>query len=50
MTSARHGEALAAAIPGAQLHILDTVHPANVEQPKAFVERVLDVLAVHVAA
>ena len=50
VTSARHGEAPAAAIPGAKLHILDTVHPANVEQPEAFVERVLDFLAVHVAA
>ncbi|MGX0525349.1 pimeloyl-ACP methyl ester carboxylesterase [Ralstonia pickettii] len=50
VTSARHGKAIAAASPGAQLHILDAVHPANVEQPKAFVERVLDFLAVHVAA
>ncbi|WP_439893392.1 3-oxoadipate enol-lactonase (plasmid) [Ralstonia sp. 25C] len=47
VTSARHGEEIAAAIPGAQLRVLDTVHLANVERPEAFLEAVLDFLAVH---
>ena len=46
VTSARHGEEIAAAIPGAQLHMLDTVHLANVELPDAFLEAVLDFLGV----
>jgi 3-oxoadipate enol-lactonase len=37
VTSARHGEELAAAIPGAQLKVLPTVHLSNVEQPEQFV-------------
>ncbi|GCB06354.1 alpha/beta fold hydrolase [Ralstonia sp. SET104] len=44
--SARHREEIAAAIPGAQLRMLDTVHLANVEQPDAFLEAVPDFLAV----
>ncbi|CAJ0704444.1 3-oxoadipate enol-lactonase 2 [Ralstonia edaphis] len=47
VTSARHGEEIAAAIPGAQLRLLDTVHLANVELPDAFAEAVLDFLGVH---
>ena len=47
VTSARHGEEIAAAIPGAQLRLLDTVHLANVELPDAFLEAVLDFLGVH---
>ncbi len=50
VTSARHGEEIAAAIPGAQLRMLNTVHLANVEQPDAFLENVLDFLAVREAA
>lgn len=46
VTSLQHGEEIAAAIPGAQLRVLDTVHLANVEEPEAFVEAVLDFLAV----
>lgn len=50
VTSARHGEEIAAAIPGAQLRMLDTVHLANVEAPDAFIGLVLDFLAVHATA
>ena len=50
VTSACHGEEIAAAIPGAQLHMLDTVHLANVEQPDAFMNAVLDFLAVRETA
>ncbi|MCL6466902.1 MAG: 3-oxoadipate enol-lactonase, partial [Ralstonia sp.] len=46
VTAARHGEEIAAAIPGAQLRLLDTVHLANVELPDAFLEAVLDFLGV----
>lgn len=50
VTSARHSEEIAATIPGAQLHMLDTVHLANVEQPDAFLAAVLDFLGVHETA
>ena len=50
VTSARHGEEIAAAIPGAQMRLLDTVHLANVELPDAFLEAVLDFLGVHETA
>lgn len=50
VTSARHGEEIAATIPGARLTVLDTVHLANVEQPEAFLDSVLDFLAVHETA
>ena len=50
VTSAHHGEEIAAAIPGAQLRLLDTVHLANVEQPEAFLEAVLHFLAVRETA
>nr|WP_311528336.1 hypothetical protein [uncultured Ralstonia sp.] len=50
VTSARHGEEIAAAIPGAQLRMLDTMHLANVGQPDAFLEAGLDFLAMPDAA
>jgi 3-oxoadipate enol-lactonase len=50
VTSLQHGEEIAAAVPGAQLRVLDTVHLANVEQPDAFLEAVLDFLAVQETA
>lgn len=44
VTSARHGAELAAAIPGARLLTLPTVHLPNVEQPQAYLQAVLQFL------
>lgn len=44
VTSARHGAELAAAIPGARLLTLPTVHLPNVEQPQAYLRAVLQFL------
>ncbi|ODU21685.1 MAG: 3-oxoadipate enol-lactonase [Sphingomonas sp. SCN 67-18] len=44
-TPAAHGEALAAAIAGARLTMLDAAHLSNVEQPEAFAQAVLDHIA-----
>jgi 3-oxoadipate enol-lactonase len=45
VTSARHGEEIAAAIPGARLRVLEAVHLSNVERPKEFLDAVLAFLA-----
>jgi 3-oxoadipate enol-lactonase len=44
VTSARHGEELAAIVPGARFTVLPTVHLANVQQPAEFVDAVVDFL------
>ncbi|SFF51605.1 3-oxoadipate enol-lactonase [Duganella sp. CF458] len=44
VTSARHGADIAAAIPGACLHTLPTVHLSNIELPEQFTAAVLDFL------
>ncbi|MEJ3742558.1 alpha/beta fold hydrolase [Actinomycetes bacterium KLBMP 9797] len=44
VTSARHGEEIAATIPGARLTVLPTVHMANVERPAEFLDAVLTFL------
>ncbi|MET3180095.1 UNVERIFIED_ORG: 3-oxoadipate enol-lactonase [Variovorax guangxiensis] len=44
VTSARHGEELAAGIPGARFELLPVVHLSNVEQGERFVELVLGFL------
>ncbi len=44
VTSARHGEEVAAAIPGAQLRVLPAMHLSNVEQPAAFLDAVVGFL------
>lgn len=44
VTSAGHGEAIAAAIPGARLLVLSAVHLSNIEQPRAFLVAVIDFL------
>jgi len=44
VTSLRHGEELAAAVPGARLTVLPTVHLANVERPAEFLDAVLGFL------
>ncbi|MCD9032985.1 3-oxoadipate enol-lactonase [Luteimonas sp. Y-2-2-4F] len=44
VTRLAHGEALAAAIPGARLEVLPTVHLSNVEAPEAYLALVLDFL------
>jgi 3-oxoadipate enol-lactonase len=44
VTSARHGEEVAAAIPGARLEILPVVHLSNVERPAEFVAAVVSFL------
>ncbi|WP_207945550.1 hypothetical protein [Actinomadura sp. 7K534] len=44
VTSARHGEELAAAVPGAQFTVLPTVHLANVERPTEFLDAVITFL------
>ncbi|MGO4380718.1 3-oxoadipate enol-lactonase [Pseudoduganella sp. RAF53_2] len=41
VTSAKHGEELAAAIPGARLVMLPGVHLSNVEQPAAYMDAVM---------
>jgi 3-oxoadipate enol-lactonase len=41
VTSARHGEELAAIVPGARFTVLPTVHLANVQQPAEFVAAVV---------
>lgn len=45
VTSARHGEEIAAAIPGARLVMLPGVHLSNIEQPGAFMQAVTSWLA-----
>jgi len=45
VTTARHGEELAAAIPGARLVMLPGVHLSNVEQPAAYMDAVMSWLA-----
>lgn len=45
VTTARHGEEIAAAIPGARLEILPAVHLSNVERPREFVDLVVAFLA-----
>jgi len=45
VTAASHGEALAAAIPGARYLVLPCVHLPNVEVERAFVDAVLGFLA-----
>jgi 3-oxoadipate enol-lactonase len=45
VTSLRHGEEIAAAIPGALLRKLPVVHLSNVERPAEFVDAVLGFLA-----
>ncbi len=47
VTSARHGEELAAAIPGAAFTLMPTVHLSNVEQPEQFVAHVAAFLQAH---
>jgi 3-oxoadipate enol-lactonase len=44
VTAASHGRAIAEAIPGAQLKVLQTVHLPNVELPKEYLEVVLGFL------
>lgn len=44
VTSARHGEELAAVVPGARFTVLPTVHMANVERPTEFLDAVLTFL------
>lgn len=44
VTLASHSEAIAAAVPGAQLQILNGVHLLNVERPAEFLQAVADFL------
>lgn len=44
VTAASHGEAMAAAIPGAKLVILPAVHLSNIERPAQFSRLVIDFL------
>jgi 3-oxoadipate enol-lactonase len=44
VTSVEHGEAIAAAIPGARLVVLPTAHLPNVERPQAFLNAVVGFL------
>ncbi|WP_407700582.1 3-oxoadipate enol-lactonase [Steroidobacter gossypii] len=44
VTAASHGEAIAAAIPGARLVVLPVVHLSNIEQPEQFIQTVTDFL------
>jgi 3-oxoadipate enol-lactonase len=44
VTSAMHGEQIAATIPGAQLRVLQVVHLANVERPAEFLDAVISFL------
>lgn len=44
VTLASHGEQIAAAIPGARLLVLPTVHLSNVELPERFMQAVLEFL------
>lgn len=44
VTAASHGEAIAAAIPGARLVVLPVVHLSNIEQPERFIRVVTDFL------
>lgn len=46
VTSVGHGEAIAAAVPGARFVVLPTVHLPNVERPQAFLDAVIGFLAV----
>lgn len=41
VTSTRHGEEIAAAVPGARLSILPAVHLSNVERPQEFLDLVV---------
>jgi 3-oxoadipate enol-lactonase len=44
VTTARHGQEIASAVPGAQLRILPSVHLPNVERPAEFLDAVLPFL------
>ncbi|QSQ25782.1 3-oxoadipate enol-lactonase [Pyxidicoccus parkwayensis] len=44
VTSARHGEEIASAIPGAQFRVLPAVHLSNVERPAEFLDAVVTFL------
>ncbi|MFP2927663.1 3-oxoadipate enol-lactonase [Pyxidicoccus sp. 3LG] len=44
VTSARHGEELASAIPGARYKVLPAVHLSNVERPEEFLDAVVTFL------
>ena len=44
VTTASHGRAIAATIPGAQLRVLSTVHMPNVEHPADYLQAVLPFL------
>ncbi|RKH33721.1 3-oxoadipate enol-lactonase [Corallococcus praedator] len=48
VTSARHGEEIASAIPGARLEVLPAVHLSNVERPAEFLKAVVGFLDPHV--
>lgn len=50
VTAARHGEQIAATIPGARLVVLPAVHLSNVERPEEFLRAVLDFLPAREAA
>jgi 3-oxoadipate enol-lactonase len=45
VTSARHGEEIAAAVPGARLAVLPAMHLSNVERPQEFLELLVSFLA-----
>jgi 3-oxoadipate enol-lactonase len=45
VTSVRHGEDIAAAVPGAHLVVLPAVHLSNVERPQEFLDAVVAFLA-----
>lgn len=50
VTLASHSEAIAAAIPGAELLLLPGVHLLNVERPVEFMDAVVDFLGAHGSA
>lgn len=50
VTDTRQSESIAAAVPGARLQVLPTVHLPNVEQPQIFEQAVLEFLAIKQAA
>jgi 3-oxoadipate enol-lactonase len=50
VTDASQSERIAAAVPGARLLVLPTVHLPNIEQPEVFEQAVLDFLSIKQAA
>ena len=50
VTDTGQSESIAAAVPGARLRVLPTVHLPNVEQPQMFEQAVLEFLAIKQAA